>query len=160
MSNPISTDRRFNKPTLESLVDLINFSNKTFIQYDQIEIISVEPINDSVDEYLNTIVVVRPAGTVDQASLASMSYGRLNLGNYLPEPNLFQYNGVEDDTALFQQLRQLHYIWLNADDCDIVISQIAPNGLRKISFIPKSDHPVWIGLLEVDAESTVGLSLA
>lgn len=153
MGNPPPTDRRFNKSTLESLVDLINFSNKTFIPYGEIEVVSVAPIVGSEDESYNSTVVIRLAGSGEQAPTTTLTYGRLDISDYVPDPKLFRYDELADAATLFEQLKQLHYIWLNADDCAIVVSEKGLDGLRKITFIPKTNHLVWTGQLEVHAGS-------
>lgn len=149
MGNPPPTDRRFDKPASESLVDLINFSNKTYIQYGEIEGDQVAPFAGGA--LFNTSVRICLAGMSLSGPHSKMTYGRLDIGEYLPEPELFTYDTVADASTLFQQLRDLHHICLDGDDCKIIIGEVSSEGVRSIVFIPKADHYVWTGQLVVKA---------
>lgn len=149
MGNPVPTDRRFDKPTLESLVDLINRSNRTYIRYGEIQADQVTPIQGSESELWNTTVRVRLAGAGEGAPYSIMTYGRLDISEYLPEPALFVYDGTSTVATLLQQLRDLHHIVLDEADCTVVIESPETDGTRRIAFIPNSNHLVWTGELEV-----------
>ncbi len=151
MGNPLPTDRRFNKPAFESMVDLINFSNKTFIGYDQIEADQILPIPGSESELLNTTVRIRLAGAGEDAPAMVLNYGRLDIGDYIPNPYIFNYANLADAGTLFDQLKQKHFIEVSADDCTVIIGELGGDGLRSITFRPKPDHMVWTGELAVQA---------
>lgn len=159
MSNPVSTDRRFDKPTIESLVDLINLSNRTYIRYDEIEIVDVVPIAGSETELYNTTVTVKLAKRTNSPILGPMTYGRLDIAQYIPYPLPFEYDGAGDPDMLFDQLRALHHVWLSPDDSEVVLSEVNLDGSRSVSFRPKPDHPVWTGVLEVVAVPSNHLEL-
>lgn len=158
MGNPPPTDRRFNKPAFESLVDLINFSNKTFIGYDQIEADQIAPIPGSESEKLNTSVRIRLAGTGENTPTTKLNYGRLDIGDYIPFPLLFHYEMLADAVTLLDQLKELHHIQLDADDCILIIGERGPDGLRLITFRPKVGHMVWTGELTVSGAATSHLA--
>lgn len=149
MGNPTPTDRRFDKPTLESLVDLLNRSNRTFIKYGEIQADQVLPLQGSASVLWNTTVRVRLAGAEEGAPYSIMTYGRLDLAEYLPEPEFFVYDGLGDAATLFEQLQALHHIRLTEDDCTVVIGQLETDGSRLITFAPKEDHLIWTGELTV-----------
>lgn len=149
MGNPSPTDRRFDKPSLESLVDLINSSNKTYIKYGEIEADQITPIEGSESVLWNTTARIRLAGAEEDAPYTTMTYGRLDISEYLPEPDDFTYEGVADAATLFEQLRTKHHVQLSENDCTLVISGLDVNGGRTITFAPNADHPVWTGVLIV-----------
>lgn len=158
MGNPPPTDRRFNKPAFESMVDLINFTNKTFIRYDQIEADQIAPIPGSESEKLNSTVRIRLAGTGENTPTTKLNYGRLDIGDYIPFPLLFHYETLADAVTLLDQLKELHHIQLEADDCVLVIGERGLDGLRFVTFRPKTDHMVWLGELTVYAAATSHLA--
>ncbi len=159
MGNPLPTDRRFDKPALQSMVDLINFSNKSHIPYDQIEADQITPIPGSESELLNTTVRIRLAGAGESGPHVVLSYGRLDIGEYIPFPHLFQYTDLADAATLFDQLKQRHFIEVSADDCTVIIGERGLDGLRLITFRPKPDHMVWTGELVVSAAPSGHLAL-
>lgn len=151
MSNPPITDRRFDKSALDSLVDLINFSNKTYIKYGEIEVAEIRPLVVEAGALYNTVAVVRLAGAGDSEPTVPLGYGRLDIGEYLPEPVTFNYSGLADAVTLFDQLRSLHHIQLDGNDCAVIIGELEESGFRHITFRPKDDHLVWVGELTVQA---------
>lgn len=154
MGNPSPTDRRFDKPSMESLVDLINHSNKTFIQYGEIEADEITPIEGSDSALWNTTAQIRLAGTGDGAPSATMTYGRLDISQYLPAPASFVYDDDTDTANLLLQLKTLHHIQLTENDCTIQLSAADEFGARTIFFIIRSQQPVWTGMLVVQAYPT------
>jgi hypothetical protein len=157
MGNPSPTDRRFDKPSLESLVDLINRSNKTYIKYGEIEADQITPIEGSESVLWNTTARIRLAGAEVDAPYTTMTYGRLDISEYLPEPEDFTYEGLADAVTLFEQLHAKHHIQLNEDDCALVIGGLEVDGSRVITFSPNPDHPVWTGQLSVIVPASVPL---
>lgn len=157
MGNPTPPDLRFDKPTLESLVDLINFSNKSYIKYGEIEADQVTPDVESESELLNTTVRIRLAGAGEGAPYSTMTYGRLDLSQYLSAPGKFVYNETTSTAELFEQLRQLHHVWLSEEVTTIIIGEINVDGFRPIAFIPNLDHMVWMGQLVIMIDENVVL---
>jgi hypothetical protein len=149
MGNTIPTDRRFDKPALESVVDLINTSNKTYIKYGEIEVVRVLPIEGRADELYNSTIDICLADAGEDAPVVRMTYGRLEIGDYLSQPRIFQYSGLEDVDTLLPQLQLLHYIELAEEDCMVDVDVIDEDGLYAITFTPKADHMVWTGQLLV-----------
>lgn len=149
MGNPSPTDRRFDKPSLESLVDLINRSNKTYIKYGEIVADQVTPIEGSESELWNTTVRVRLAGAGEGAPSAIMTYGRLDIGEYLPETDFFLYSGPTDFAGLLTQLKEKYHIQLSDDECTITIESPNDDGTRNVRFTPNAGHMVWTGELAV-----------
>lgn len=149
MGNTIPTDRRFDKPALESVVDLINKSNKTYIRYGEIEVVRVLPIEGQLDELYNSTVDIRLSGAGEDAPSVRMTYGRLDIGDYLSQPMIFQYVAPVDVDTLLAQLQQLHFIELAVEDCLVEVEEANDDGLYAITFTPKSDHMVWTGQLLV-----------
>lgn len=151
MGNPLPTDRRFDKPTMESLVDLLNKSNRTYIPYGSIAADQVTPVATNDPELYNSSVRIYLPGTLATGPFSTMTYARLDIGEYLPFPAFFHFVEGDDTSALFLQLRVLHHIWLSGQDCAVVIGDYDDDGLRYISFIPKEGHLVWTGVLKVQA---------
>ncbi|QVD49371.1 hypothetical protein LUCX_301 [Xanthomonas phage vB_XciM_LucasX] len=153
MGNPAPTDRRFDKPTHESLIDLINYSNKSYIGYDEIEADQITPVNGG-SVSINTSVRIRLKGAAENAPYAIMRYARLDLSEYIPNPEDFRFDSMVDADSVFAQLKALHHIQLSELDCAVVIGEILSDGTREITFLPFAGHPVWIGELTVKGVPT------
>lgn len=147
MGNQLPTDRRFDKPAFESMVDLLNRSNKTYIQYDEIEVVAVSRIAGSDDALFNSTVDIKLAGTDEDAPVVRMTYGRLDISEFLNEPNIFRYNGLVDADSILVQLKAMHLIELSELDCTLQFAEIDVDGLSPITIVPKPDHMVWTGEL-------------
>lgn len=151
MGNPLPSDRRFDKPPLESLVDLINKSNKTYIPQGSIAADQVVDVPTNDPELYNASVRIFLPGMQATGPYSTMTYARLDIGDYLPYPDFFNYVEGDDTGSLFRQLRGRHHIWLSGEDCAVVIGDHDTYGLRHITFIPKDGHFVWTGVLKVQA---------
>lgn len=153
MGNPRPMDRRFDKPAMESLVDLINKSNKSYIPQGSIDADRVTPVPSDDPKLYNTSVRVCLKGTLATGPYSTMTYARLDISEYLPFPDFFHFEDADDTNSLFQQLREKHHIWLSGEDCAVVIGPRGTNGLRTITFVPMIGHYVWTGQLTVEAGS-------
>ncbi len=151
MGNPLPSDRRFDKPPLDSLVDLLNKSNKTYLVYGTIAADRVQPVASDTPELYNSSVRICLPGMEAVGPYSRMTYARLDIGEYVPVPDFFNYVEGDQIGSLFTQLREKHRIWLTGEDCAVVIGDHDENSLRTITFVPKDGHLVWTGVLKVQA---------
>lgn len=150
MGNPSNTDRRFDKPAIDALVDLLNASNKSHIRYGEITADRVTPLIGFEGAGVNTSVRIRLTGSDADAPTSTVTYSRLSLDEYVPVPALFTYAETMPITVLFDQLRLLHGVVLSPEDSHVSIDSSSENEIRYVTFIPRINHLVWRGSLTVE----------
>ena len=151
MGNPSPTDRRFDKPSLDALVDLINQTNKTHIRYGEIDADQVVALEVADDSPVNTKVRIRLKGAHENAPSTEVAYKRLSLEEYIPSPIMFVYSEGMSLSVLFEQLRLVYGVHLTEEDTQITFGPLASDGSRVVSFEPNADHLVWLDGLSLIA---------
>lgn len=146
-----STDRRFDKPALDALVDLLNHSNKSHIRYGEISADNVESIVGLEAIPVNTSVRIRLKDAPENAPSTTVAYQRLDLGDFVDEAAFFTYLDGMSVALLYEQLRQFHGVYLTPEDSSLILGQVDADGLRTVTFVPHDGHFVWYGQLTVEA---------
>lgn len=151
MGNPSNIDRRFDKPAIDALVDLLNASNKSHIRYGEIEADQVTPMLGLESADINTSVRIRLAGAQEGSPSSTVHYWRQALDAFILVPTFLIYVEGQPTSVLFDQLRQFHGVWLTPEDTTLMIGEAGPEGMRVVTFVPQIDHMVWRGSLAVEA---------
>ncbi len=151
MGNLSDTDRRFDKPALDALVDLLNHSNKSHIRYGEISADDLQRIDGMEAVPVNTSVRIRLKDAPENAPSTTVAYQRLDLGEFVGETVFFTYLDGMSTSVLYEQLRQYHGVYLTPEDSSLVLGQVDADGLRTVTFVPKDEHFVWQGQLTVEA---------
>lgn len=151
MGNLSSTDRRFDKPALDALVDLLNYTNKSHIRYGEIDADQIVEIEPAEALPVNTKVRIRLKDAPVNAPSTTVAYRRLSLEEYVPTPVFFIFTDEMPTSVLFSQLREHHGVNLTPEDTEVTIGPADSEGIRTVTFLPRVDHFVWCAGLSVQA---------
>lgn len=115
-------DRRFDKPGHESLVDLINESNKTHIKPGEIEGDQITAV-DGLPLDLNTSVRIRLKGAKEGAPSSTLHYRRLDIGKYMAGRGPFPYDLDREDKdkqEILDAIKAQYKVELSASDVGLI----------------------------------------
>lgn len=180
MGNPTDGDTRpiysaypfrFDKPPIDAVVDLINFSNKTHIGYGEIEVDRIVPLPADFSQHaqVNTSARIRMKGARPNAPSSTVTYSRWDIDEYvgswlndqcllranpelmLPEKRFLKFESSDPLDVLYDQLLSLYGIKMEPEDSTVVIGPADPEGVHLVTFVPAMDHLVWIGQVVFEA---------
>lgn len=145
-------DRRFDKPGHESLVDLINESNKTHIKPGEIE-------GDQITEVvglplgLNTSVRIRLKGAKEGAPSSILHYRRLNLATYMAGRGPFPYDLDQDDKdqqEILDAVKAQYGVQFDLTDVGLIY-MYGDDGTNHLIVVALSKNPVFYGECRLQA---------
>ena len=149
MGNLSTSDRRFDKPAVDALVDLLNHSNKSFIRYGEIEADLVMALEQAETLPVNTKVRIRLKDAPVNAPSTIVAYQRLSLEEFIPSPTMFVFVDSMPTQSLFDQLRTHYGVWLTPQDTQLTVGPANEEGVRVVGFQPRADHFVWHSGVEI-----------
>lgn len=144
---------RFDKAPADAVVDLINYSNKAHIPYGEIEVDRVTALPEIFQQsvQVNTSARIRMRGASADAPSSTVLYSRLDIADHVGQSDFFRFSPEDPTETLYQQLLERHGILLSPQDSTLMIGPGSSEGVHVITFVPASDHPVWIGELVLEA---------
>ncbi len=163
----IASDRRFNKPAPQSVIDLINGTYSTQFGYTDLDVNNptAYPAERVTDTSLNTVIQARWRRGEDNFSEASeLHYRRLHIGRYLDHlPRFYGQGQTQNDPArLLEHLREEFLIEIAAEECEISFADtLNEDGSLSVILTPVVAHLVWIGEVEFFAvpDDHIGLDV-
>ena len=154
---------RFDKPANEAVVDLINQSNSTSLEYNQLTV-GTPVVRDPIEHGRNTRIEVTLMEGEVSIGTANLYYNRLDFAKYIgPLPVYVQTIEMEALQATLDRLNELFHINIDADQCviDWLLEEATVDETWPILVNPNDDHLVWVGQALVYAvpENHIALAL-
>lgn len=151
-------DRRFDKPGHESLVDLINDSNKTYIKPGEIEGDQITAV-EGLPLGLNTSVRIRLKGAKEGAPSSTLFYRRLDIGKYLADRGPFPYDLEREDKdqqEILDAIKAQYGVELSLEDVGIIYKWT--DTAQYVILVMYSRNPVFYGEVRLQGKPPSDLS--
>lgn len=151
-------DRRFDKPGHDSLVDLINDSNKTYIKPGEIEADQITAV-EGLPLGLNTSVRIRLKGAKEGAPSSLLYYRRLDFATYLGGRGPFPYDldAEEKDQLEILAVIKSHYgVELKLTDVGLIYNYASDGDYLILRAMPW--NPVFYGEVRLQGIAPSDLS--
>lgn len=153
---------RFNKPAVEAVIDLINQSNSTNLEYSQLTVgapVVVYPASAG----RNTRIACTLMDREDPKGTANLYYNRLDLAKYIgPLPVYVEATEFTAPQAAIDILNSLFHIGIGETQAsfDWLLDEPDVNGCWPVVVDPLDEHLIWIGTALVYAVPTGHIALA